>query len=369
MGHRAKRCGARALVLGHDQIDKREPDRLLFGISEHGNELSIDPDQALLQARERHRVGSADEQLVEERRLVQQLGFAALALGDVVVRLEDSDGLARLVPLQRPPACHGELCGVSLGMDELPLPPVGAEQLRIDFCQRLGEARVQDLVSSLADRLLAVPPVEPLGTAIPISDDVVHVAHENRVMREVEEAGLLSQHRFGLLALDGDAREMGDLLDQAMLLRSRAARLAIVDREGPQHLALRGPDRRRPAGPQPVREGESAEIGPQRIRGDVADHHGLPAVSGRAARAYGRADRDAVDRLGIGDRQTGRRAVAQAAGLRIEQEDRRQRAARQLLDQPAQGVEDVGAGVAPRDHLEQPLLARERVDDELQPVL
>jgi len=47
-----------------------------------------------------------------------------------------------------------------------PLPPAGAEQLRIDICQRLGEACLQELASDLADRLLAVPAVELLGTAI-----------------------------------------------------------------------------------------------------------------------------------------------------------------------------------------------------------
>src|ERR1700730_15222841 len=40
---------------------------------------------------------------------------------------------------------------------------------------------------------------------------------------------------FGLLALNGDARKMGDLLYNIVLLPGRAARFAIVCREGPQH--------------------------------------------------------------------------------------------------------------------------------------
>src|SRR3977135_3607438 len=147
---------------------------------------------------------------------MQQLGLLSLALGVAVVRFEGGYSVAAPVGLQGPAARHHDLCTVPLRMGEFPLPPAGAEQLRIDFCQRLGEARLQDLVTGFVDRLLAVPSVESLGTAIPVGDGVGHIPNENRVMREVEEARLLAQHPFGLLALDGDAREMGDLLYQAM---------------------------------------------------------------------------------------------------------------------------------------------------------
>ena len=46
----------------------------------------------------------------------------------------------------------------------------------------------------------------------------------------------LPQRFFGLLALDRDTRQMGDLLDELMLLWSGAARCAIVDSECPQNL-------------------------------------------------------------------------------------------------------------------------------------
>src|SRR5258708_5369704 len=110
----------------------------------------------------------------------------------------------------------------------------------------------------------------------------------------------LAQRFFGLLALNGDTRQMGDLLDESVLLRSGAALFAIVDREGTQHSACRGDYRRGPARSQPVRQGQIAIIGPQRIRGDVRDDYWLGAVSGRPARTYGRADDDAVNCRSVG---------------------------------------------------------------------
>ena len=49
----------------------------------------------------------------------------------------------------------------------------------------------------------------------------------------------LTQGSFGLLALDGDARKMRDLLDDVVFVRRGRPRFAIVDREGSQHPAFR----------------------------------------------------------------------------------------------------------------------------------
>ncbi len=62
---------------------------------------------------------------------------------------------------------------------------------------------------NLADRLLRAPTVELLGSAVPVADHVVLVAHEHRVVRHRQEIGLLAQHRLsGLVSLHqqrGDA--------------------------------------------------------------------------------------------------------------------------------------------------------------------
>src|SRR5258708_30826459 len=53
----------------------------------------------------------------------------------------------------------------------------------------------------LTDRLLICPTVQLFSTSIPVSDHVIHVAHKNRVVREVEQAGALPQNFFGSHAL------------------------------------------------------------------------------------------------------------------------------------------------------------------------
>src|SRR5882762_2280915 len=134
-------------------------------------------------------------------------------------------------------------------------------------------------------------------------------------------------------------------------------RFAIVYREGPQHPACRGEHRRRPARSQPVRQGQIAEIGPQRIRRDVGDDDLLCTVSGRPARSHGGADDDAIDCLSVAYWQAGRSAVPKAAAVRIQQEDRRQRTGGQFFDQAAYGLEDESASITPRYHLEKPFLS------------
>src|SRR5262245_66123414 len=79
----------------------------------------------------------------------------------------------------RPPARHSDLRPVSFRVYELSLPAVRSKQLFINLLERCGEDRLQELVRDLADRLLSGPSVQFLGAAIPVGDDVVHVAHED----------------------------------------------------------------------------------------------------------------------------------------------------------------------------------------------
>ena len=53
----------------------------------------------------------------------------------------------------------------------------------------------------LANRLLCRPPVQLFGAAVPVGDDVMHVTHENGVVREIEEVGLLPQLLFRPLSV------------------------------------------------------------------------------------------------------------------------------------------------------------------------
>src|SRR4030095_1936030 len=125
--------------------------------------------------------------------LVAPLFLGPLALGDTVVGLESPEGPPLRVLLHRPPARHNDLRSVSLRVDEFPFPTPSAEQLRIYFFKGCWEDCLHELVRDLADGLLPFPSVPFLGAAIPVRDDVARIAHEDRVVREVEEARLLAQ--------------------------------------------------------------------------------------------------------------------------------------------------------------------------------
>jgi hypothetical protein len=60
--------------------------------------------------------------------------------------------------------------------------------------ERQREFGPQELVTVLPDRLICRPSVQFLSSSVPIRDDVVEIAHENGVMREIEQIGLLSSY-------------------------------------------------------------------------------------------------------------------------------------------------------------------------------
>jgi hypothetical protein len=72
------------------------------------------------------------------------------------------------------------------------------QQLRANFLDRYRKLCLKELMTVLPDGLLCPPPVQFLGPSIPVQNDVTHIADENGVMREIEQAGLLGSFRdFG----------------------------------------------------------------------------------------------------------------------------------------------------------------------------
>jgi hypothetical protein len=127
------------------------------------------------------------------------------ALGDVVVRLEDRGGPAGGGAPQRPAARHHHRGRVTPGVDELAFPAPGAGQLGHDVGERGGEDGLQAAMGHRAHRLRLGPSVHLLRPAIPVDDDVLLVADEDRVVGQVEELGLLPQRLLDA----GPRRDLG----------------------------------------------------------------------------------------------------------------------------------------------------------------
>ena len=88
------------------------------------------------------------------------------------------------------------LGSVGPGLLEFAVPTPGSAAVPRESLQSApGKRGLQKLVSALADRFLRRPAIQLLRSAIPVSDDVVHIADENGVVREIQQAGLLGSFR------------------------------------------------------------------------------------------------------------------------------------------------------------------------------
>ena len=137
----------------------------------------------------------------------------ASAVADVVVGLEDGHRPLVRVAAQRQAAGQRHLRSVGPGLVQLAFPAARPEQLGPDLLGRDREHRPQELVRALADRLLGRVAEQLLGALVPVGDHVVHVAHEDGVVREIEQAGLLRSFRH--FPFQGAARVAQLALDAA----------------------------------------------------------------------------------------------------------------------------------------------------------
>ena len=67
--------------------------------------------------------------------------------------------------------------------------------------ERRRQRRLCEFVRDATDGFLARPAVSFLGAAVPVGNDVVHVADKDRVVSEIEQTCLFAQDTFGPLAL------------------------------------------------------------------------------------------------------------------------------------------------------------------------
>ena len=90
------------------------------------------------------------------------------------------------------------------------------------------ELRLEEHVGDSADGFFPCRAIQLFGAAIPVGDDVTHVADEDRVMSEVEKLRLSTQHLDSRLVPEGeqgrdcDRRETHDPTHQRPLLEGRS---------------------------------------------------------------------------------------------------------------------------------------------------
>jgi hypothetical protein len=72
-------------------------------------------------------------------------------------------------------------------VNQFPFPKPCSGQLAHDVGQRQRENRAQERVCDLSERFVPRPAVLVLGATVPERDRVVHIADEDRVVRQVEQ--------------------------------------------------------------------------------------------------------------------------------------------------------------------------------------
>ena len=111
------------------------------------------------------------------------------------------------------------------------------------------------------------------------------------------------------MTVNHQRRSLGNEIDKQQIADGRLARFAVIHGERAEHLASTGQDRDRPAGTQVMRKGNSLELRPQGIVGDIGDEDRRTEKSGSAARSRARADLEPVDRFAIFLGQAGSSAL------------------------------------------------------------
>ena len=144
----------------------------------------------------------------------------------------------------------------------------------------------------------------------------------------------------GPVVIDGDRGEVAEPTDEFLLTLVGFVRGSVVDGERTDDLGS-GADGARPAGTDVVGSGELAEVEPPGVGGDVVGDDRFAEVDCGAAGPCERPGGEAVDGIGVVDREARCSSVAENA-LIVEQQHRAATSGDQLLEGDHDAVEDVG---------------------------
>ena len=150
------------------------------------------------------------------------------------------------------------------------------------------------------------------------------------------------QRGIGLCALDGDARDIGEPLDQLLFVDGRALGLAPVDGEyAEEDLLMAGHDGRRPARAEselhhPLRP---AGRSPPRILGDIGCDDGCFRRDGERPGVLVGIDSPAIEKAAVTVREPRTCAYTELRSNRVDQQDADVTARGETFDQAAQLLE------------------------------
>src|SRR2546429_572120 len=114
------------------------------------------------------------------------------ALGDIPVDLQNSGGLPLFITDQHLAAFHDHTAPVASCMGEFPFPLPFVFEVRIDIGAATGKARLEQTMGDAALRLLYCPAIELLGSSVPGDHTTDGITDENRIVREINQFGLLA---------------------------------------------------------------------------------------------------------------------------------------------------------------------------------
>lgn len=147
-----------------------------------------------------HPVGKRIKQLLQERQLYQRIRlgssfrlFYASPLGDIPVDLENGAWLPVVIAYQHPPAVDQHHPAIGPGMRQLPFPGALPFELRLNRRATYRESCLEETMGKPPQRFTRLPAIEFFSAGIPDQDAVGGVAHQDGVVRQVDEFGLQAE--------------------------------------------------------------------------------------------------------------------------------------------------------------------------------
>ena len=149
-------------------------------------------------------------QLKEPSRKGAQILFRQLALAHIGVDFQETQRLACFIRPHGPAAGNGYPSAISPGVLELTFPGFIGLQMLCYVRQRKRKLGMQDIVHGSSDNFVLFPAVKALGAAIPVCDLIIHTAHKDGVIGQIQHLRLFRNVLFRPRALRDIAVDFQD---------------------------------------------------------------------------------------------------------------------------------------------------------------